>query len=177
MTLTQTCLICGYENERGNLRCAGCGASLEGSDPTPVLPAPLGDDAVTQAKKEDLLKQTTPGQVTLHIAGKHKPIVIRETGRIILGRKILADDKTKIDLNPFDAHSLGVSRQHAVLNISEGGCTLEDLGSTNGTWINETQLKPNEPHSLHNGDLIRLGYLLMIVLLDKQDHPPQKDKP
>jgi pSer/pThr/pTyr-binding forkhead associated (FHA) protein len=40
---------------------------------------------------------------------------------------------------------------------------LEDLGSTNGTFINSSRLSPNQPEDLHNGDEIRLGNLFARV--------------
>jgi hypothetical protein len=48
-----------------------------------------------------------------------------------------------------------VSRRHAVLRLGDGGPTIEDLGSTNGTFVNDEQV--NGPRKLEVGDLVRLG--------------------
>ncbi|MBI2897356.1 MAG: GGDEF domain-containing protein [Deltaproteobacteria bacterium] len=49
----------------------------------------------------------------------------------------------------------GISRRHArVVRLEEGGFVLEDLGSTNGTFVGE---KPVERHDLVDGDRIGLG--------------------
>jgi FHA domain/TIR domain len=48
-----------------------------------------------------------------------------------------------------------VSRRHAVLHLGEDGPTIEDLGSTNGTFVNDEQV--NGPRRLEVGDLVRLG--------------------
>jgi DNA-binding winged helix-turn-helix (wHTH) protein len=51
----------------------------------------------------------------------------------------------------------GVSRRHARIRV-EGASrlmTLEDLHSTNGTFVNETQL--SSKHSLRDGDMIQIG--------------------
>jgi len=48
-----------------------------------------------------------------------------------------------------------VSRQHARLVRRAGAIVLEDLGSTNGTFVNGMRLMA--PHTLANGDVIGLG--------------------
>jgi pSer/pThr/pTyr-binding forkhead associated (FHA) protein len=53
----------------------------------------------------------------------------------------------------IDASS--VSRRHARFMISEGAATLEDLGSTNGTFVNDVPISQVTP--LADGDVIVLG--------------------
>lgn len=48
-----------------------------------------------------------------------------------------------------------VSRQHARVNQTPGGLVLEDLGSTNGTFVNGERLV--SPRVLKAGDLVGLG--------------------
>ncbi len=48
-----------------------------------------------------------------------------------------------------------VSRKHARLILQPGGYVLEDLGSTNGTYINGQRLLG--PHVLRAGEVIQLG--------------------
>jgi pSer/pThr/pTyr-binding forkhead associated (FHA) protein len=47
-----------------------------------------------------------------------------------------------------------VSRQHAVVNYRDGIFMITDLGSANGTFVNDKQL--TEPFPLASGDVIRL---------------------
>lgn len=47
-----------------------------------------------------------------------------------------------------------VSRQHAVINYRDGIFMITDLGSANGTFVNDQQI--SEPFPLFSGDQIRL---------------------
>ena len=48
-----------------------------------------------------------------------------------------------------------VSRNHAVVRASDNGVEVEDLGSTNGTFVNERRI--SEPTRLAAGDILRVG--------------------
>ena len=65
---------------------------------------------------------------------------------IIIGRDFNAD----IVLNIPE-----VSRQHAQFKTEGGVFYLEDLGSTNGTFVNGQRL--STPHRMHDGETVMLG--------------------
>ncbi|MGE0402109.1 MAG: GGDEF domain-containing protein [Kofleriaceae bacterium] len=48
----------------------------------------------------------------------------------------------------------GISRRHARVGRDSGGWFIEDLGSTNGTQVNDV---PITRHTLADGDMLRLG--------------------
>jgi pSer/pThr/pTyr-binding forkhead associated (FHA) protein len=48
-----------------------------------------------------------------------------------------------------------VSRRHAVVVEGSEGLAIEDLGSTNGTWVNGERIDRPEP--LRAGDEVRFG--------------------
>lgn len=48
-----------------------------------------------------------------------------------------------------------VSRKHCRLKMYGEGFIIEDLGSTNGTWVNEQRISAQ--HQLRSGETIRLG--------------------
>ncbi len=63
----------------------------------------------------------------------------------------------EIDLSRFDPNTK-VSRRHARIWREGGIFLVEDLGSVNGTVINEAvQLAPRQPRPLESGDRLRLG--------------------
>ena len=79
---------------------------------------------------------------------------------IILGS--ISDPRT-VDLRPYQAKENGVSRQHAKLCVTDSALSVIDLGSTNGTEVNDQRLKQNTPHTLISGDKVKLGSLELII--------------
>jgi len=73
---------------------------------------------------------------------------------IIIGRDPAAD---------LQIPSAAVSRRHARLILEKNGYILEDLGSSNGTFLNGKRLV--ERCSLNSGDQIRLGQAVTITYL------------
>ena len=62
-----------------------------------------------------------------------------------------------VDLDSVDQEAK-VSRRHARILIRDGQFFVEDLGSTNGTYINRgRRLLPGTPQSLSDGDEIIVG--------------------
>ena len=63
----------------------------------------------------------------------------------------------EIDLTGFDQER-SVSRRHAKLQRRSGQLYLvEDLGTTNGTFVNGERIAPGEPVEVRSGDLLRFG--------------------
>jgi len=56
-----------------------------------------------------------------------------------------------------------ISRQHARLRIG-AGCTLEDLGSRNGTMFRGERLAPSEPRELGYGDSFSVGPVSFLLV-------------
>ena len=83
---------------------------------------------------------------------------------IVIGRSA-PDEPIDIDLNPFNAHLLGVSRKHAIIKPLPTACVLIDLDSTNGTFINGNNLIPRQPYLLKSGDEIQIAGVYLQVSL------------
>jgi ABC-type multidrug transport system ATPase subunit len=54
---------------------------------------------------------------------------------------------------------LTVSRHHAQIALASNGYLLTDVGSSDGTYLNDTRLQPFIPHRLNDGDRIVIGSL------------------
>jgi pSer/pThr/pTyr-binding forkhead associated (FHA) protein len=68
-----------------------------------------------------------------------------EGSRVTIGR----EDDNEVQL-PHEK----VSKHHAVLLPAEGGWSIEDLGSTNGVFVNAKQV---QRAALKHGDRVRIG--------------------
>ncbi len=71
---------------------------------------------------------------------------------LLMGR----DPSSDLPINDVE-----VSRRHARLIAQANGYAIEDLGSTNGTFVNEQRIKTAVP--LRPGDLVRLGDKVIFV--------------
>jgi hypothetical protein len=88
--------------------------------------------------------------------------------RLVIGRDFSHDEGMQVvDLAFYNAHRAGVSRRHAALQRSEDGTLhLVDLGSTNGTFVNDVQLEPGIGHPLSDGDEVKIGSLSIVIRFD-----------
>src|SRR2546423_3763814 len=59
-----------------------------------------------------------------------------------------------------------VSRRHARVMAQGGGATVEDLGSTNGTYVNDQPI--HAPRPLAPGDRIRVGLTVLELRSSRQ---------
>lgn len=99
----------------------------------------------------------------LFIATSGVALSIPLLDEVMIGRRNpLSAQIPDLDLEPFGAGSAGVSRQHARILRRDPGWFLEDLQSTNGTYVNEVRLLPRRPIQLRSGDLVRFGQMTLI---------------
>jgi hypothetical protein len=87
-----------------------------------------------------------PAQVVVHDAGGDKATTVRLSGPTEIGRS----NGCAIRLQ--DTY---VSQMHARLADRDGAWYVEDLGSTNGTYLNDRRVQT--PVEVHAGDVVRVG--------------------
>jgi hypothetical protein len=102
--------------------------------------------------------------VMFYFDSDDRPLIRDVTIQVILGRYI-PDSATQpdIDLNPFGAVERGVSRMHAILRRTPNGLTIQDMASSNGTWLSGIRLQPYLPTLLKSGARLQLGQLLIDI--------------
>ena len=86
------------------------------------------------------------------------------------GRRLDVFDGLVIGRNPAADLQLpdeSVSRDHARVTGKLGHWIVQDLHSRNGTWVNATRLHTGGAHPVRDGDVIRVGRLLLKVLLEE----------
>jgi two-component system, cell cycle response regulator len=78
-----------------------------------------------------------------------------------LGKKyILVDDEDEFTIGRDEKNFIvidldNVSRRHAMVSNIDGKFFVKDLGSTNGTYLNDEEIK--EQQMLRSGDLVKIG--------------------
>ncbi len=85
------------------------------------------------------------------LSGIHQGRRIPVNGTVVIGRNqqsctVVYPDSTK-----------GISRVHCKVDQTAGGCTITDLGSSYGTFVNGRKLPPNVPTPVREGDTFYLG--------------------
>jgi pSer/pThr/pTyr-binding forkhead associated (FHA) protein len=85
------------------------------------------------------------------------PKMIVSIDEVVIKEVQLTKDRTTLGRRPYNdivIDNLAVSGEHAVLQMAGGEVVLEDLNSTNGTYVNGKAIK-KQP--LQNGDSIEIG--------------------
>jgi pSer/pThr/pTyr-binding forkhead associated (FHA) protein len=94
------------------------------------------------------------------------PVVCRdfllENGAWIIGRSQDCD---------FVVNDLRVSRRHAKVVVAKGRVRVSDLGSQNGTWLDEERIRKSAPMAA--GQELRLGEVIFAVM---PWNPPEREK-
>ncbi len=135
------CPACGADNLPNTLFCEECGE--------PLLPG---------------------GKITVRLVSLSDGWEVKMPleGEIIIGR---ADPESgfrpHLDLTSRGGFEKGVSRRHLRLFRQGRKVYAEDLGSSNGSFINNRPLLPFVPEPVASGDEIRLGGEVLKIYLEE----------
>ncbi|MDR9403344.1 MAG: FHA domain-containing protein [Halothece sp. Uz-M2-17] len=99
------------------------------------------------------LQQPTP--YLLHIQSGESITLPENQTQIMLG-KPNNNNPPDVDLSSLPDAEI-ISRQHATIHIEAETYYIEDLGSSNGTYINNTPVPRGERQEISGGDLLALG--------------------
>ncbi len=105
-----------------------------------------------------------PDTIAFYVEDNDVPLVLKLRGEVLLGRQSAnSTSQPHVDLSSYNAFGKGISRLHAAIRRREHHLFIEDLGSTNGSWLNNTRLIPFAARLLQPGDLIQLSQLQLTV--------------
>jgi FHA domain len=163
---TMRCHQCGHKNASGILVCVKCHALLVED----ALPKTVNIGQVADLGKPDKNPPRAkehyemPEALIFYIEG-HPPIEITLGIQLVLGRQNLnTAAKPSLDLTPYNGLDCGVSRMHLIIKQDEGRLVVEDMASSNGTWLQNIRLKAYHPTPLNSEDSLLLGKLLVKVV-------------
>ena len=135
MAVSVNCPVCKTDNPPGEEYCVDCGFLL--------CSTPVEVEAPAAAAPAKLVERTS---------GREFPL---KAGENTVGRQsadVLLTDGT-------------VSRTHAKITISGGRCMTEDLGSSNGTFVDGRQIGAGEQVELASGAEIKFGSAVLLLEL------------
>lgn len=99
----------------------------------------------------------------LYLPQSHQTIECNFGKSLLIGR-INYNEADSLDLLDFGGQRLGVSRRHAMIIKHNVTLLIQDLRSSNGTFLNGDQLIPHQPMVLRHDDLLQLGKLQLRVI-------------
>lgn len=140
------CPHCSYENPLGANFCSSCGGNLE--EAVPAMATQLLDIAA-----EKPVSGTLPEAMLVVRQGvKRGSQIVLDSACTTIGRHpesdIFLDDVT-------------VSRRHAEIRRDRSGFTVYDVGSLNGTYVNQTRV---EQASLDDGCVLQVGKFKLVFV-------------
>lgn len=122
-----------------------------------------GEALVISAAANPLIKHEALAPLVCELPERRQRLRLPTQPELVFGRSdtrsgVLPD----VDLASLGGREGGVSRLHARLTRDGKSLFLEDMGSMNGTFINERPLPPHQRVPLRLGDRVRLGLLRLI---------------
>ncbi len=134
----KVCPRCRHKNTPDVRFCVRCGYSFVGLRPA-------------------VLRVIEPVRAAWEMPIRKSPFLLGRAGP-------LAPRRPDFDMSFYDPEGY-VSRRHAQIIKARNGYFITDLGSVNGTYVNDRPLTPHKPRLLHNGDRIEIGQVVLQFLL------------
>ena len=148
------CNQCGHRNPPDANFCSSCGAVLnpQSDDTTitfmPVEPAGEAEEELT---------------VTLDELPESMGMLVVKRGPNAGSKFVLDAEVTRAGRHPDSEiflDDITVSRRHAEIVRNDGGYSLKDVGSLNGTYLNRERIEGAVP--LRNGDELQIGKFKLV---------------
>ena len=152
--MAHICARCGspVDDSEKSTMCSRCSATHDPAQTMPFSQANVPTVESTRSSGGSLSENKKYAIVILNGEDPGRVVPI-EKPRVVIGR-------SDCDIVINDAE---LSRQHALVAINGTSARLEDLGSTNGTYVDE---KPIESHELTDKSEFRIGHRTRALVRD-----------
>lgn len=176
-----------FGNEAPPRESAETGPSSNDLPPTEMLPVGEkkrhGEAEPTPAPPAPVVATTPVGDIPSAAPSMGVPAYAQPRLKVMRGVKVGVEfpiypdynyigraDEKPVDIDLEDQEPpdrVWCSRQHAVIHFDEstGAITLEDLNSSNGTFVNRTRVYPGEKRDLKPNDVVQIGTVHLKLLV------------
>ncbi len=140
--------------------------------PAPVVPPQEAPPLDQTAVRDSTDVAPVPQEDSSPRGGQPKLVVLRGLrinveypiyeGPNYIGRS----DEQPVDIDLEDQESpdrVWSSRQHALIHYENGTLVIEDLSSSNGTFVNRTRVHPGQRRTLKADDIVQIGTVQLKV--------------
>jgi hypothetical protein len=157
------CPACKMRNDASAATCSYCGVPFEVASAGPITTTTKMPTVSVRSTVENdgavdqYVKEIPSDGMAIYRANFMYPFAVRQDKDFIIGRKADSSPDGLLDLSPLEGYIMGVSKQHVRIQGVDNGYQITDLGSTNGTWVNDVRLNANQPANLPNAARVRMG--------------------
>jgi len=150
--MVKICPACNEENPISEVICRVCMTNLTSVSPTQkkakeVLAPAAGPEKAPDADGGRTICSPLPAVLSLSRPSDGRALPVADGS--VLGRSG--------ESGAFFEKDRTVSRSHAKIHFNGDIWSIEDLNSTNGTWVNGKRLTPAHPSPIRVGDSIALS--------------------
>ena len=161
------CPSCSFSNLPGTLFCVQCGTYLPSGGPLRTEPLPEQDEGRSARPNIDESSNKIPYKpinIEVSVLNTGRKVLLSTEQEILVGRLDAAHGIfPELDMTPDGGLEQGVSRRHARIYARDGTCFVEDLDSTNGTFLNGERVTPYLPYAFKDGDKITFGTMRLEI--------------
>ena len=158
------CAACGTVTDPGARFCPACGQPFPRCVPIGLVCPHCASACVPGSEFCEACGTALPARPYLIIneSGLRVSLFTADQTSVVVGRAdALSGVAPDLDLDPYAGELAGLSRRHARVSLQQGQCWIEDLNSVNWTYLNNQRLSPEQPLPLNDGDLLRLGNVVL----------------
>jgi pSer/pThr/pTyr-binding forkhead associated (FHA) protein len=152
------CPQCGHQNPLNANFCSSCGADLErGPDHNTTVTVTVPIESQVEEVRVEL--DDLPAGVGMLVVTRGP----NSGSRFALDEPLVTAGRHPDSVIFLD--DITVSRRHAEVRKGEGGYTVADVGSLNGTYLNRQRV---EEAPLHDGDELQIGTFKLLFLAGRR---------